>query len=102
MRKRTFMVDGERVKVPRQTEVTAELADLQSIMLLHNDSNEIEVRLQVTADHWQINSGDASYDQDHRGYWGANQITAYATPTELADIALELIEEVEEAIVQSQ
>lgn len=36
----------------------------------------LEVRLQVLpSGYWQIHTGDPSYDQDHRGYWGASYLT---------------------------
>lgn len=35
-----------------------------------------DVRLQVHEDGaWALRRGDASYDQDHRGYWGCSRIT---------------------------
>lgn len=34
-----------------------------------------DVRLQVHDGSWSLHTGDASYDQDHRGYWGAGFLT---------------------------
>lgn len=40
-----------------------------------NVENECDVRLQVYDDgKWVVRSGDASYDTDHNGYWGASCI----------------------------
>jgi len=38
-----------------------------------NVEGECDVRLQVYPDgSWWVRYGDSSYDQDHRGYWGAS------------------------------
>ena len=35
----------------------------------------MDVRLQVYPDgDWALHTGDSSYDQDHRGYWGASSL----------------------------
>lgn len=52
----------------------------------------IDVRLQVLEDgRWAVHSGDASYDLDHHGYWGASSIS-YGRQN-LADLARDLIEQ---------
>ncbi len=51
----------------------------------------VDVRLQVWSDgSWTIHTGDASYDQDHRGFWGASSMT---TRTNARELAKELISE---------
>ncbi len=53
----------------------------------------MDVRLNVQRDGWTVNTGDSSYDQDHRGLWGAG----YLDPrTNTRDLARELIEEARE------
>ncbi len=45
---------------------------------------EIEVRLQVTGpDDWQLHSGDAQFDQDHCGCWGASYVQPDDTDDDL-------------------
>ncbi len=39
--------------------------------------------------HW----GDASYDQDHRGFWGAGVLSEADGEAELAELASDLIEQ---------
>lgn len=40
-----------------------------------NVEGECDVRLHVWPDgEWTIHYGDPSYDQDHRGYWGAGSV----------------------------
>lgn len=45
----------------------------------------IDVRLQVYPNgEWAIRTGDSSYDQDHRGYWGASFLSPRSNCRELA------------------
>ena len=40
-----------------------------------NVEGECDVRIQVYDDsEWALRWGDSSYDQDHRGYWGASSV----------------------------
>ena len=52
------------------------LAVAQELRMINaNVEGECDVRLQVYEDGaWWIRYGDSSYDQDHRGYWGASCI----------------------------
>lgn len=51
-----------------------------------------DIRLQVAEDGSSaIHTGDASYDTDHRGYWGASSITPDMTDDECAGVAYDLI-----------
>lgn len=56
----------------------------------------IDVRLQCTEVGWQLHTGDASYDQDHRGVWGSDCVMFDSTAVDLAAIATRLIDECEE------
>lgn len=39
------------------------------------DTPSIDIRLQIYDDGtWSFHSGDSSYDQDHRGYWGSSSV----------------------------
>lgn len=54
----------------------------------------IDVRLQVYADgRWALRTGDSSYDQDHRGYWGAGSVSPDMKKSDVRSLAKELIEE---------
>lgn len=47
-----------------------------------------DIRLQVTPGSWELHTGDASYDTDHRGAWGASCLDA---ETDCDDLAGDLI-----------
>jgi hypothetical protein len=63
-----------------------------------------DVRLQVYEDSsFQLHSGDSSYDQDHRGYWGAGYVPGGKITLKLAsEIAKGMIDEVLESCATSQ
>jgi hypothetical protein len=59
-----------------------------------SEEPRIDVRLQVrdidlTSDGpwWTVHTGDASYDQDHRGFWGSGCVVADDTPETLRSLA---------------
>ena len=58
-----------------------------------SDDPAIDVRLQWHDGKWSVLTGDSSYDQDHRGYWGTSSITLDTKSEELAN---DLIDQVEE------
>lgn len=64
--------------------------------------DDVDVRLQVLSYRapidWKLHVGDASYDTDHHGYWGAAVIGRDFTNQDIADAAEILIDEAEEAI----
>ena len=45
----------------------------------------VDVRLRVHKDEWAVLSGDSSYDQDHRGCWGASSVDCETDPGFVAD-----------------
>lgn len=58
----------------------------------------IDVRLQVYEDgSWAIRTGDCSYDQDHRGFWGASVIDYR---TNCRDLAIDLLDQCREHAAQ--
>ena len=66
----------------------------------HDDDGEPfgEVRIQVMPDYgWYWHTGDSSYDQDHRGYWGAASIGLNMTEEEARDTAIDLIDQARDA-----
>jgi hypothetical protein len=61
-----------------------------------------DVRLQLIDGSWALHTGDASYDQDHRGAWGASSISAGATMKECRETAKDLIAEAEESLAETE
>lgn len=61
---------------------------------IDDDFDGIEVRLRVHNDEPQLLDGDACYDTDHRGYWGAGNVSPYDSDDDLERTAEQLIEEV--------
>jgi hypothetical protein len=59
----------------------------------------IDIRLQWHDGKWAIRTGDSSYDQDRRGYWGASSITP---DTEYEELAKDLIDQVEDDMAMSK
>lgn len=57
---------------------------------------ETDIRLQVKSDGWQIHTGDSSYDQDHRGAWGASSVERKQTKRDCRDTAADLINQIRE------
>ena len=58
-----------------------------------------DVRLQVYEDgSWSLRTGSSDYDQDHRGFWGASSIVHFSANEELKDVALDLIDQVQESM----
>ena len=57
------------------------------------EDNYIPVRLQIVNGSWELHSGDAQYDTDHRGYWGASCIDNPLDEEQALDLAQELIDE---------
>jgi hypothetical protein len=52
---------------------------------LDAEVTEMDVRLQVHENGaWAVRAGDASYDQDHRGFWGAGSLDRRTNCRELA------------------
>jgi len=52
------------------------LAECRAFLKAHGIEST-DVRVQVTdGGSWSLHTGDAQYDTDHRGYWGAGSIVA--------------------------
>jgi hypothetical protein len=58
----------------------------------------LDVRLQVeVSGAWGVWSGDACYDTDHSGYWGASSLSA---ESDVVEVARELLADVRESVAQ--
>ena len=72
-------------------------------------NGDVDVRLQVfEPDHlsdlysWRINYGDASYDQDARGFCGAASVPGNGKRFKSREVAKDLIEQVKEQIAMDK
>lgn len=78
------------VKFPSIQDVASALRS-QKRWCEKGDEGGIDVRLQVMeGGSWAIRTGDSSYDQDHRGYWGSSYLTRSSN---CRDLAYEMLEE---------
>lgn len=62
------------IELPEVDAVTSGLMAIWNVV----ESEDVDVRLQVVDGTWYLHSGDASYDQDHRGFWGAGSLPGKA------------------------
>lgn len=61
------------MRFPKISDVARDLRQINKEADAHPDG--IDVRLQVYPDgDWAVRAGDSSFDQDHRGYWGASSV----------------------------
>jgi len=90
------------MKFPTKHRVYECLRDIWRTIRGYGDVDETDVRLQVMPDEsWDVHYGDASYDQDHRGYWGASSIAATNDRSDLVSIAESLLEQSKDAAVEA-
>jgi hypothetical protein len=82
--------------LPTIREVLGDLVAVRDEIRGYGDVDETDVRLQVHGGSWSLHSGDAQYDTDHRGYWGAGSVSKDDSQASLRTTAKELIAEVEE------
>lgn len=80
-----------RITFPSVESVATALAGVKATFAREEDG--VDVRLQVTQGGWGVLSGDAQYDTDHRGYWGASYLDKESN---VRDVARELIAEARE------
>jgi hypothetical protein len=87
------MSKKKTVKMPPIAEVAKFLTAIKK-QLKSWGLKETDVRLQVWPDgQWNLHSGDAQYDQDHRGYWGASGVSTSDSADDLRRAAKDLIEQ---------
>lgn len=87
------------VEFPSVADVAAELREIRDD-LCGLEESDIDVRLQVTTDGWQVWYGDPGYDTTHKGHWGASSIGWEDTDATLRDVAADLIAQTEESAAQ--
>lgn len=66
--------------------------------VVEDNDDSVDVRLRYHEGTWMTYSGDASYDQDHRGYWGASGVIGNMETSDLEEVANDLLEQVLEDI----
>lgn len=93
------------VKMPSESSVLSMLRsicnDIERSKRQDEEDETLDVRLQVLNDgSWRINYGDASYDTDHHGYWGATRIGPDDSAAELRAAAADLISQADDAAAQ--
>lgn len=76
-------------------ELKGMLDDLDGLPLIPGDERSLPVRLQLDGGAFYWHTGDASFDTDHRGYWGAVFVDTETDATELAD---DLLDQIAEAV----
>lgn len=67
-----------------------------------DNTSGIDVRLQVTTDGATVHTGDAAYDTDHRGVWGASSVPGNDRRFNARAVARDLIEQAREQAAQSE
>lgn len=97
--------EAVKVKFPTVAQLVAlfeaELADFAKLKSTRQ-GDALEVRLQCTASRWKLHTGDPSYDTDHKGHWGASQISPDDDETALREIAADMIEQVRDSVAQTE
>jgi hypothetical protein len=66
--------------VDEEGDMLSRLREIQGMV-----EEEVGVRLQVHEKSWAIHWGDSSFDQDHRGEWGASILFLEDTEEDLFD-----------------
>lgn len=89
-------------KMPEVHDVTAALVSALSDLKSYGpEITEMDVRLQVIPSEsmdWYIRTGDAQYDTDHRGAWGASSIDTTYTIDQLREVAKDLISQADDML----
>jgi hypothetical protein len=86
---------------PYADEIAADICSIRDNVDFPEELDEEEkfcdIRLQVYPNgQYAIRSGDSSYDQDHRGFWGCSSVSPDTTNESAKEIALDLIDQAEE------
>jgi hypothetical protein len=66
------------------------------------DEPTIDCRLRYHDGRWFFYTGDSSYDQDHRGHWGASCVGADLTEEDARELAANLLNQVLESLAMVQ
>ena len=89
-------------ELPSKDTIAHELRGVRDF-LRRNRLEETDVRLQVLDNgDWAVHSGDASYDTDHRGSWGAAGVQSTDTDADLTATAEDLLAQVADSVAQEE
>ncbi len=64
--------------------------------------DEVEVRLQVCPEYWNLHTGDHSCDYGHTGFWGAITLQLPASDAEIRTAAEGLLAQAQEHFAQCE
>ena len=67
-----------------------------------DDEPSIDCRLRYHDGSWSLLSGDASYDQDHRGHWGASSVGPNLSADDARDIVKDLVEQILDSVATTE
>lgn len=94
----TVLQTLEAMEAELHQDVYRELHAVWNYSLVAGDDGEgayLDVRLQVSDEgSWTLHTGDASYDQDHTGHWGAGTVSPDDDDVILMETARDLVEQV--------
>ena len=94
--------EERRAGFPSVTALVAALREERRYWSATDDSEtSVDIRLQVVDGSWALHTGDASYDTDHRGYWGAGQLDTCDTNEQLTALANMMLVEASDALAQT-
>jgi hypothetical protein len=69
-----------------ETHFDPELFNIEELM-------DVRLRYVPDTDHWNLHTGDPSYDQDHRGVWATGHLNGFETQAECEAMAQEMLNE---------
>lgn len=81
--------------LPDVNELAADIHDFVTELNSIGESDG-DVRLRLFDGAYEILTGDAQYDTDHRGAWGSGSISASATMEDCVSLANDLINEAQD------
>jgi len=84
-------------------DLSQEASEFDPADIADDDGNpSIDCRLRYHDGAWSFLTGDSSYDQDHRGHWGASSVGVGLTRIGANSIAYDLVEQVLDSIAQGE
>lgn len=88
---------------PKIPLIVNDLRSIQRHLLKDGDETEWDVRLQLfESGEWTLRWGDASYDIDHRGYWGACVLNVMDDPSALRLLSEALLKQAKDSFFQKE
>ena len=78
---------------PNIIALTASLREIKRNGLCGED--EMDVRLQVTHEGWDLHTGSPQYDTNHRGWWGYG--TLYSGRQNIRELAREMLQDAKDS-----